>query len=330
MELPPHPSRSGLEERPDMRVRTDVLFLAALAAVLSGCDLDEIASFGNAHAFEKDFHQSYPLKSGGRLSLESFNGPVEIGGWDQDKVEIDAVQYASTERLRDAIQIDVVASGDSVQIRTIRPVDSRGNMGVKYVIKAPRKVNLDHIVTSNGQIKVSSLEGMLRVRTTNGGVTASKVRGELDVQTSNGTVEVTDLDGPATIRTTNGRVWADGIRGALQASTSNGGIQARLHQPEPHRPVKLATTNGGIELTMDSLEDNEVRATTSNGGITLKLPSRIGARVRARTSQSSIHTDFDVHREDLDGRNRLDGIIGAGGPTLELTTSNGSIRLLKL
>jgi hypothetical protein len=83
-----------------MRVRRDILFLAALAAVLSGCDLDEIGSFGNAHAYEKDFHHSYPLKSGGRLSLESFNGPVEIGGWDQDKVEIDAVQYASSARLR--------------------------------------------------------------------------------------------------------------------------------------------------------------------------------------------------------------------------------------
>src|SRR5881397_311386 len=111
-----------------MQVRREILVLVALAMVLGGCDLDEIASFGNAHAYEKDFHQSYPLKSGGRLSLESFNGSVEISGWDQDKVEIDGVQYASTARLRDAIQIDVVASGDSVQIRTIRPADSHGNL----------------------------------------------------------------------------------------------------------------------------------------------------------------------------------------------------------
>ena len=313
-----------------MQVRRDILLLAALAAVLSGCDLDEIASLGNAHAYEKDFHQHYPLKSGGRLSLESFNGSVEINGWDEDQVQIDGVQYGSTARLRDAIQIDVVASGDAVQIRTIHPVDSRGNMGVNYVIKAPRRVSLDRIATSNGAVKIDSLEGVLRVRTTNGSVHATRVRGELEVQTSNGAVEVRDLDGPATLRTTNGRVWADGIRGALQASTSNGGIQARMHQPEPHRPVKLSTSNGGIELTMDSLQDNEVRATTSNGGITVKLPSKIGARLRARTSQSAIHTDFEVVREVLDGKNRLEGVIGGGGPTLELTTSNGAIRLLKL
>ena len=37
-----------------------------------------------------------------------------------------------------------------------------------------------------------------------------------------------------------------------------------------------------------------------------------------------------VRREDGESKNRLDGVIGGGGPTLELTTSNGSIRVLKL
>ena len=212
-------------------------------------------------------------------------------------MEIDGVQYGSTERLRDAIQIDVVASGDSVQIRTIRPVDRYGNMGVKFVIKAPRKVNLDRIVTSNASVKLDDVEGVMRVRTSNGAVRASRLRGELEVQTSNGSVEVSDLEGPAVLRTTNGRVHADEIRGALEAYTTNGAIEARLHRPEPHRPVRLSTSNGGIELTMDSLDDNDVRATTHNGGITVKLPSRAGARVHATTSHSSIHSDFDVDRD---------------------------------
>ena len=313
-----------------MQLRRDILFLGALTAILSGCDLDEIASFGNAHAYEKDFHQHYPLKSGGTLSLDSFNGAVEISGWDQEKVQVDGVQYASTERLRDAISIDVVADGNSVQIRTIRPIDARGNMGVKYIIKAPRKVNLDRIVTSNGAVKIDDVDGVMRVRTSNGSVRASRVRGDVDAQTSNGSVEIRDVEGPATIRTTNGPVRANGVHVALQVSTSNGPIHAMLHDPRPRQPVKLSTTNGGIELTMNQLEDNDIRVTTSNGGITLKLPSRIGARVRARTSHSSIHSDFDVDRDEPSSKHRLEGRIGGGGPTLELTTSNGSIRLLKL
>src|SRR5829696_2242142 len=84
----------------DMHVRRDILFLAAVGVFLTGCDIDEMASFGNSHAYEKDFHQHYPLKSGGTLSLDSFNGSVEVSGWDEDRVQVDGVQYGSTERLR--------------------------------------------------------------------------------------------------------------------------------------------------------------------------------------------------------------------------------------
>src|SRR6266478_2187907 len=98
-----------------MQIRLNRLFLMMIAALLTGCDLEEISSFGDSHAYEQDFHYSYALKPGGRLALENFNGSVEITGWDQDKVEIDGVQYASTREMRDAIKIEVVASGDLVQ-----------------------------------------------------------------------------------------------------------------------------------------------------------------------------------------------------------------------
>jgi len=280
----------------------DVLILVALGAALTGCDID-------SHAYEKEFHQYYPLKSGGRLSLENYNGSVEIRGWDQERVEIDGVQYGASVRLRDAIQTDVVANGDSVRIRTLRPMEFRGSTGVKYVLKVPRRVNLDRVVTTNGSLKLDDLEGIFRVRTSNGAVRASRLRGDLEVQTSNGPVEVSDLEGPAIIRTTNSR------------------IEARLHKPEPHSPIRLSTTNGGIHLTMDAFDHNDVRANTSNGGITLKLPAQAGARVHAQTSHSSIQSDFDLNS---DGKNRLEGTIGGGGTTIDLTTTNGTIKLLKL
>jgi DUF4097 and DUF4098 domain-containing protein YvlB len=312
-----------------MRIRPTTLLLIGMAALLTGCDLDEIGSFGNSHAYEKDFHYSYALKPGGRLAIENFNGSIEISGWDKDNVEIDGMQYASTPEMRDAIKIEVAAGSSSVEIRTVRPASRYGNMGVKYIIKAPRKVDLDRIVSSNGAVKVNDIEGVIRLRTTNGSVRTARVRGNLEATTSNGGVEVEELDGPATIRTTNGRVSVEGIRGALQASTSNASIHARLLKPEPHRPVRLQTSNGGIDLTMDSLEDNEVRASTSNGGITVRLPAMAGAHVHAHTSHGSVHSDFQVKREDSEGKNHLDGVIGSGGPTVELTSSNGSIRLLK-
>ena len=313
-----------------MPKRPMTLFLTAIALLLAGCDPRDFGSFGDSHAYEKDFHYSYPLKPGGRLSVENFNGSVEITGWDKDTVEIDGRQYASTIEMRDAIKIDVAASDGLVQIRTIRPGDRYGNMGARYIIRAPRKVNLDRIVSSNGGLKVDEIEGIMRLRTSNGSIRTARIRGDLDAATSNGGIDIDDLDGPANVRTSNGRVTAEGVRGSLQIATSNGSIHASVVKPEPHRPIKLQTSNGGIDLSMDSLADNEIRASTSNSGITVKLPSTASAHIHAHTSHSAIHTDFDLKREEGDGKNSLDGIIGDGGPTIELNSSNGSIRLLKM
>ena len=151
-------------------------------------------------------------------------------------------------------------------------------------------------------MKVNDIEGKMRLRTSNGYVRTLHVRGDLEVTTSNGGVDVEDAEGPATIR------------------TSNGSIHARLLKAEPHRAVKLQTSNGGIDLTMESLADNDIRASTSNGGITVKLPRDIAARVHAHTSHNAVHTDFDVKRDDGASKHSLDGSIGSGGPTVELTS----------
>jgi hypothetical protein len=314
-----------------MRIEAKIVILLGVAALFSGCilDMDDWGSFGDAHAYEKPFHYSYALKAGGRLDIENFNGSIEIAGWDRDQIEIDGVQYGSTPEIRDSIKIDIAASPDEVRIRTIRPPEHHGNMGAKYIVKAPRKLDLDRVTSSNGSMKVDDIEGRVRLRTSNGSVRTARLRGSLDVQTSNGAVDVEELDGPATLHTTNGRVTAGGIRGALEATSSNGSIHARLVKPEPHRAVRLQTSNGGIELVMDSLDDNDIRASTNNGGITVKLPSTANARVHAHTSHNSVHTDFDLRGRVSWKKNELDGAIGNGGPTVDLTSSNGSIRLLK-
>ena len=256
---------------------------------------------------------------------------MEIAGWEKDSVDISGTKYGASEALRDSIKIDIVATADTIRIRTVRPYDRRGNLGARYVIRVPRKTELDPITSSNGSMKVEGVEGVARLRTSNGSVRTVKLRGNLEVSTSNASIDVVDLDGPANVKTSNGRVSAEGVRGAFEATTSNGGIRAHLAKSEARRPVRLETSNGGIELTMDSANENDVRASTSNGGITLRLPDTIGARVRAHTSNASISTEFDVRREgSTSSRNHLEGTIGAGGPTLDLSTSNGSIRLLKL
>jgi DUF4097 and DUF4098 domain-containing protein YvlB len=93
------------------------------------------------------------------------------------------------------------------------------------------------------------------------------------------------------------------------------------------RPVRLESSNGHIELTMDAAR--EVHADTSNSSITVRMPNSAGATLRAHTSNASITSDFDVSVHGAVSKHRLDGTIGSGGPLLDLGTSNGGIKLLR-
>ncbi|HEY6346696.1 MAG TPA: DUF4097 family beta strand repeat-containing protein [Bryobacteraceae bacterium] len=149
-------------------------------------------------------------------------------------------------------------------------------------------------------------------------------RAELErIVSSNGPISVDSIDGSVRLHTSNGRIHGSGITGALDAETSNGQIALT----DLGGSATVHTSNGAVELSFDSVR--EVRAGTSNGGITLRLPAGAGASVHARTSNSSISSDFDVTAHGFLSRHSLEGSIGSGGPLLDLSTSNGSIRILK-
>src|SRR5438067_12361922 len=120
-----------------MRIKFLIPALAAGLLLLAGCDYEDWGGDHQRHS--KDFHFTYELQPGGHVTVEGFNGSIEISGWDQDSVVIDGAKYAPSPELLDAIKIDIQNSSDSVHIRAIRPSSPRGNMGAKFVIKVPRK-----------------------------------------------------------------------------------------------------------------------------------------------------------------------------------------------
>jgi DUF4097 and DUF4098 domain-containing protein YvlB len=228
------------------------------------------------------------------------------------------------------MKIDIVSSGDSVRIRTVRPVERRGNLGARYVIRVPRRTELDRIESSNGFIRVETIDGDARLKTSNGSVRLDRLKGSAEIQTSNASIELIEHGGAAILRTSNGSIRADGIKGAFDATTSNSRIEARVLEPEPHKPIKLTTSNGSINLTIDSLKDNEIRATTSNSSVTVHMPSTVNAKLVARTSNGGIQSDFDFNVQGgRMSKHFVEGTLGSGGPLIDIATSNGTIRLLR-
>ncbi len=308
-------------------MRAKLLFPALAAALLglTACDVEGLGSFERYH---KDFHYSYPLKSGGRLVVETFNGSVEVSGWDQDTVDISGTKYSRSQDEADSLKIEIDNSPDLVSIRLVRPSMLRGNWGARFVIKVPRKAVLERLTTSNGPIRTVDGVGPSRLKSSNGQIHVEAFRGNLDAQTSNGAIELLDVEGDVKAHSSNGHIRVDGLRGSFDAGTSNSSIHAKLEQASG--PVRLETSNGSIDLTLPADASVAVRANTSNNSITVHAPGTVNARLAARTSNGSITSDSELRvRGEID-RHHMEGVIGNGGPLIDLSTSNGNIRLLKM
>ena len=293
--------------------------------MLTACEDWDIGS--SSDRYREDFHYSYPLSAGATVQLVTSNGAVEIVGWDKNTVDIDGTKYASTEdRLHD-LKVEVTPSQSSISIRAVMPYQRFGNYGARFTIHVPRRIELQSIATSNGPIRIESLDGRASLKTSNGGIKVFMFRGTLDAQTSNGSIDLAEVTGDTSLHTSNGGIKAEVKKGSFEATTSNGSITARLIEPDTH-PVHLGSSNGHIDLTLDAAR--EVHADTSNSSITVRMPGSIGATVRAHTSNAPITTDFDVTAHGFLNKHRLEGNIGSGGPLLDLGTSNGAIRILRL
>ena len=312
--------------------RTRVMLTAVSCLLLGACDYRE---FESSDRFQSDFHYSYAFNPGGRLEVDNFNGSVEIAGWDQARCEISGSKFASTAEMRDRIKVEVSPGSNLIYARSVKPAgDFRGNMGVRYVIHVPRKVELSRIASSNGSIHVEDTEGRADLKTSNGAVRVASLIGMLTVRTSNGPVTIENVSGQLSLHTNNSAIRAEHVMAGIEAATSNGSITVDFDEKAPvsTSPLKFETNNGRIDITLPTSPKSEIRARTSNSGITLRLPADASAKVRMETTHGQVRSDFqssETQGEEHGKRQNLEETIGSGGPLIDLHTSNGSIRLLK-
>ena len=301
----------------------------AMVCVLTGCDvMGDVISAAAGPRHHEDFQYTHALKPGGRLTVEGFNGSVEIRGWNEDRVEVRGTKSAYDPAQLREIRITVTGDGNAVQVRASRPEKRSGltgRGGVNFVLSVPRKTLLESVTTSNGPVRVEDVEGNVRVKTSNGPVKLTGVRGDAVLKTSNGPVDATDFSGSLIAETSNGPVRAEGVKGALEVTTSNGPVTVEADGETRGRPVRLQTSNGPVRLTLARL-GSDVYVRSSNGGIELRLPRGTGAAVRALTTNGRVDSGFDTAAAKKT-KSVLEGTIGGGGPVMELQTTNGGIKL---
>jgi DUF4097 and DUF4098 domain-containing protein YvlB len=214
------------------------------------------------------------LASIGRLAVESANGAVRVKGWPQNGVlvraRIDAA--AETEGAAALLASKVWVDTAGGRIRANGPErndDSWWN--VSYEIFVPQTGDLE-LKSQNGALAISDVRGQIHFDVVNGAVRLNRVAGELNGATVNGAIHV--------------------------------------------------------QLAGGSWDGRQMELRTQNGSVIVAVPASYSAHVQAETNMGGIQSDFPTGQVAGERRpRRLDFDIGSGGPLIRVITGNGSIRL---
>jgi Toastrack DUF4097 len=129
-------------------------------------------------------------------------------------------------------------------------------------------------------------------------------------------------------KTTNGGVRLEELAGGeIHAQTVNGGVTGtRLTSST----IEGSAVNGGVKMELASAlpPEGRVELDTVNGGVTLQLPETSRATINMRAVNGGVEViELDVALQGEKSRRRLEGTLNGGGARVNLSTTNGGVRL---
>lgn len=237
----------------------------------------------------QEFHEVFAVEPDMSLSVENRNGSVNIRTWDKDSVDVFALKKTrSGKRQLKKVKIRIEKE-EKILIRSDY-TNMLARVSVNYEIKVPKDLAVDQVKTANGSVRLTG------------------VKGDANATTSNGKVVLEAVDGHVTATTQNGAIDLTGTAGVVKATTSNGKIRAEV----------LSIRNSGADFT------------ASNGNIRVYVVDGLDADVEMGTTNGKI-TVHDLKVETTESaRTRIKGKIGQGGPRIYARTTNGNIDLYRL
>jgi hypothetical protein len=187
---------------------------------------------------QDEWTRTYKVAAGSRLELINVNGRITAEPSDGAEIELRAVRSvkaATDESAKDLlgrIEMREEVGADKVRVE-VRPPRMSGPSGheFKWTVKVPRGVSVD-LRTVNGGVRLTGLDGDIRARSTNGGITGVRLAPH-----------------------------------SLDAGVTNGGIEIELAQPVTSGSFDLEAVNGGVSIDLPAGSKADIAGRCVNGGI---------------------------------------------------------------
>lgn len=233
--------------------------------------------------------------AGPSLSLETFDGAIEVTAWDRPDVLVVVEKRGGDREAVATIDVDMQQNGDDIRVRANR----RGSDAEGFGWHRHRTASI--FVTAPA-------EAAIRARSGDGHISVRDIHGEISLHTSDGSIRVDDVRGKVDAESGDGSIRVNGALTRVRARSGDGSVTVRARE--------------------GSVAQDDWTIATGDGSVTLELPVRFDAELDAHTGDGRVRADeLDFQMARRDGRNTLRARLGAGGKDVTVRTGDGSITI---
>jgi hypothetical protein len=230
------------------------------------------------------------------------NGGVEFTGAATD-VSAKAVKKTNAQNPADTLFKRVEDTDKNVKI-----VTSQANAGQSHgntQVSVPQKYNLK-FQTATGDVKLSDIDARVRGVVKNGSISATRVKGRIDVFTAKGNINVSDSDADGLTMTKSGNITLTDVRSRLSPNSQNGKVNVKttssyfgiqkataMNLTYDQADLDIATVPEGGSFVIDkgnitvASAAKNVELRSNEGNLTLSIASG-GARLMTKKGKAVV------------------------------------------
>ncbi len=285
--------------------------------------LHRVSDFFKFSKHEAVVEKAYKLEKPGMLTVHNADGNISITTeWNRKEIHMKATKRAGREENLDALSIKAKhkkhPDGDRLVISSAANKNIDGVIDYQFIVPANIKLNLH---TETGNIRVHDVKGPVVAKAVNGDIQVGKIAHGVSAQTEvSGSIIIEKAqDNIKAVTNGKGNIFIKDATKCVVASTQKGNIETVCNTIPARGKIKLhSEVSGAITLAMPSSVNATVTGNTERG----RLTSDLAITMKPFTTTLNRQTRRDQERH-------VDGILGAGGAEIQLSSNSGNIRIVE-
>jgi DUF4097 and DUF4098 domain-containing protein YvlB len=279
---------------------------------------------------EEKTENTYPLDRDGKVYVENVSGDIIVKSWQKNEIKILARKAARDRNLFDKVHININRTDSNIRIIT------RYDKPAGMYQSADVSVYYDIFIPDRAQLRIKTVSGNVEAREIGGPVEAETISGKIDIVSAgqgvkcksiSGLIYLDGISGGASLKTTSGKITADGIKGSIDANSVSGDIGIKDFSLADGIDMETIKGNMGLQGVLSPGGIYEFR--TISGRIRLILAPDSNFELQTNTVSGEVHCDFKLNEYAVYTRNRVQGTVGKGGSSLNLSSVSGDILINK-